>query len=791
MRNTHTIYLMKQKKGFYFFRFLEITLILFSMPLFGQLESLGQWRDYSSYNSLISIEKAGSIIYGASTNGVIEVDLSENTIQYLTKIDALSDINLTVIRYDENSKSLIVGYSNGNIDIIRNNKTTNLSDIKTSSIVGDKTINNIYYKDNLAYVSVGFGIVVLDLTRLEVKDSYIIGSSGTYVNVKGITIKNDTIYAATDKGVFKAYEYNNFLNDFNSWSKLTDFPSPNGSFTSIDQIGSKLIVSFDGGSGKRDSIYYNNGSGWENLTSFSGIDIKKLNARNNRVCIIQTDTLTVIDSNLNYNNFFNYLDPYTFAYINDAFFDGEQFWLADNKSSFVKINVNYLGTFYPQFWRGHFKNKSSDIDIVNGHLWGATGYVSGSQWNSTYSLDGIYHYDIANNKWTNYGGVCFPEGCIYDLIGVAVNKNEPDKAYACGFSRFTLGEYKNNQLLNYYDSSNSSLQISLIHNDRFAVADASFDDDNNLWAINSWSSNPLILKTPSNNWYSFYLGNTAKNKIISKLLIDKLNGYKWMIIKDQSMIVYNTGDSPTSNTDDQYQVITSGVGNGDLHAIPTCFAEDLDGEIWIGTEEGITVMYNPLNIFEGGNYDAQRIKIEQDGNVEYLLSTEYITCIEVDGGNRKWIGTIASGVYVVSPDGQELIYHFDFDNSPLYDNKIVDIAIDGLTGEAFILTDGGLLSYRGLATEGGITFKDVYAFPNPVKPDYTGDVVIKGLMRDSDIRITDLSGNIVYAGKSVGGQASWNRKNLDGLDVQSGIYLVLMAGPEGRKKEATKILLLD
>lgn len=773
---------------FYIFLFL----FTFSNSINAQLEPLGHWKDYSSYNSLVSIEKVGNTIYAASANGIMVADLSDNSIELLTKIQALSDININTIAYNHSTNDLVVGYKNGNIDIISGNKTINISSIKTSSIVGDKTINHIFFKDNIAYLSAGFGIIALDLIKREVKDSYVIGPMGTYLNIAGINILNDTIYAATNDGIYKAYEFNNFLNDYNSWERLDDFPVSTGNFSSIDRIGSKLVVSYEGGSGNSDTIYYRDATGWKRLDAYSGISIEEISVSGGVVIINRYDTVISLDSNLNFHTTFTWYDSFWKAKVNDILYDGTYFWTADHVTSFVQVTSDYVASIFTQFWRGNYKNKSNDIDVVNGHLWGATGYVTTSNWSSTFSLDGIYHYDIANDKWESFLGECFgSSGCIYDMIGVAIDPSNPSTAYACSFAAFTLGEYSTGGIKNKYDSSNSSVQISLTHNDRYAIADATFDQDNNMWAVNSWANNPLILKTPNDDWYAFYAGNEAKDKIISKIMVDQFNGYKWMLIKDQNIIVYNTGESITNDNDDQHQIIQSGAGNGNLHSTPICFAEDLDGEVWIGTEEGVTVIYNPINIFEGGDYDAQRIKIEQDGNIEYLLSTERINCIEVDGGNRKWIGTQSSGVFVVSADGQELIHNFNFDNSPIFDNQINDIAIDQQSGEVFILTEGGMLSYRGVATAGGIKFDDVYAFPNPVKPEYTGDVVIKGLMRDTDVRIADLTGNVVYAGKSIGGQALWNRKNLDGIDVQSGVYLVMLAGPDGSNKEVTKILILD
>ena len=239
--------------------------------------------------------------------------------------------------------------------------------------------------------------------------------------------------------------------------------------------------------------------------------------------------------------------------------------------------------------------------------------------------------------------------------------------------------------------------------------------------------------------------------------------------------MYNDNETPMDSTDDAFQIIDNTVQNGNLEYNATAIAEELDEEVWIGTERGIYVIYNPEDIFEeDGDFEAQRIKVEQDGNIEYLLENEFITAIAIDGGNRKWIGTQSSGVFVLSPDGINQIHHFTVENSPLLSNTLNDIAIDSETGEVFFSTDKGLISYKGIATVPQEAFLDVYSYPNPVPPGYSGQIGIRGLMYNTDIRITDITGNAVFATKSLGGQAIWDGNKLDGTRASSGVYLVFV-----------------
>jgi hypothetical protein len=275
------------------------------------------------------------------------------------------------------------------------------------------------------------------------------------------------------------------------------------------------------------------------------------------------------------------------------------------------------------------------------------------------------------------------------------------------------------------------------------------------------------------------------------MMIDK-NDQKWiLLVKPGGLIVYKGGTTADANSGNAKRLSTA-AGNGGLPSADIfSIAEDQDGEIWIGTDKGVAVFYSPENVFTGAPFDAQQILVEQDGHVQILLETESITAIVVDDANRKWIGTARSGAFLMSADGTQQIYHFDVDNSPLLSNNIKNIVIDHITGEIYFATDKGIISYRGSAIEGKECFENVYAFPNPVRPDYSGPIAIKGLMVNTTVKITDISGSLVYETKSEGGQAIWNGKNFNGEKVSSGVYMVFCTSEESScQKAATKILFI-
>ncbi len=760
---------------------------------FAQGAAIGQWKSYFPFNDVIDITYHQGVSYGVTSNALIINDYNENSIERLTEVDALSDIGLSAVGYNRQNEALLIGYENGNIDLIQGNITYNLFEIRESTITGDKKINHIYSKGDLTYFSCGFGVVVYDINRKEVKATYVIGPGGSQIRINQLAILNGNIFLATEIGLFSATETSNFLSDFNSWTKITSFPNFNNEVKHLGATQNTLIMSV-AQSPSSDSIYWFRNNTWTSLPNYCDQVTTSVSADNGMLMINQLDTVYALDTSLNLIHTITNYDAFWKPRCNNITFDGTYFYLADKENAAVRLKDNFDANWQtPEFM---YSTNVLDIEVEDGNLWGSTGSLVGGGWNKTYSNDGAFHYNIREDKWqqynaaNQYNGYNFSNGSMNDFVGMVVNPKQPTKGYVCSFSAKGVAELQNNQVGNAYDTANSELGISTIHNDRIAVKDGAFDDNENLWLANSWVRNPLVLKTKGGVWKSFFCGSEFQNRIAAAVTIDKENGFKWMVFKDYRILVYNDNGTPTDETDDQYKQISKGETNGNLNSTPICVTEDLDGEMWIGTDEGIYVFYSPSELFSSSGFEVQKIKVTLDGNVELLLESERVTCITIDGANRKWIGTEGSGIFVLSPDGTEQVLGFTKENSPLLSNNIYDIAIDGETGEVFVSTDKGLISYKGEATEGAPAYTDVYAYPNPVPPGFQGKIAVKGLVADSDVRITDISGNVVFTSKSVGGQAIWEGTNLNGERVSSGIYLVFMTSPDGASEQVSKILFM-
>ncbi len=381
----------------------------------------------------------------------------------------------------------------------------------------------------------------------------------------------------------------------------------------------------------------------------------------------------------------------------------------------------------------------------------------------------------------------------WDKTSVSINPKNTNQVALGGFSLTPLSliDKENGIVTDTFSTSNAPFTRFI--NGSVFLSSLTYDDNGNLWVANAYSIQPLKLLSADGQWYSFSLGSAASNKQTKKLFYD-YNGNVWMSVANTGLIGYKPGSSVTSSSDDKTILLNSGEFTGNLPSNNvTAIAMDFDEELWIGTDNGFGILYNSENAFDAstGSYNVQRPKIDVNGEVDYILGSLSITDIEVDGGNRKWFGTANSGVILLSDDGLSIVKHYTMDNSPLVSNSILDIEIDHKTGEVFIVTDKGLMSYRGDATYEDAEYSDVKIFPNPARPDFDGLITIQGIRFNSDVKITDVAGNVVYMTTSNGGTATWDGKTTTGEKVASGVYLIWTASNINKGRFVGKVVVAN
>jgi hypothetical protein len=768
--------------------FAIVCALFFVNVLSGQI-AIGEWRDHLPYKRTIAVAEAGQRIYCATEYSLFYFDKSDNSIGRFSKVNGLSDIGISAMAWNEDYKTLMIAYTNANIDLIKGDRIVNISDIKRKQILGNKTINNITFIGSRAYLSCGFGIVVLDVeNEIFPEPTYYIGEEGASVNVLDITLGNDTLYAGTDEGIYKASYSSPNLAHYIAWS-VDQRLYPGAAFNAIRYFAGKLVVNYSDPRYNSDTTYiydYANNQ-WQKFQNVDSFRKYHLRIEYGQLIIAGQGNVMIYDQNYNRLNVI-YKPGGVSLNGRDATPDAQGvYWIADNSLGLIKTTTGWDAEFISP--SGPYSANVFDMDLKNQELWVASGgYTSG--WGKLYLADGVYTF--SNETWKSYnranGVPAFDS--ISDMICVAVDPNASGHAYVGTWMQGVM-EFQDGQVVNIYDSKNSTLQI-WPEAQYVAVSGVSLDRNNNLWVVNSRVPEILSVRKPNGQWKSFSLGSSTSNTDTGKLFIDQ-DDQKWITLRaDNKLLVSTNGGTIDDITDDASKVLTNNSGYGNLPGnLILCVAQDHDGEIWLGSDEGIGVIYSPKNVFDGGNYDAQRILIQVGEFTQYLLESESVTSIAIDGNNCKWIGTERSGAYYLSPDGTKELLHFTAENSPLYSNRIIDIQINGVTGEVFFGTDKGIISYKNTSTEPPIVNKDVLVYPNPVREGYNGIIAIRGLVNNADVKITDVSGNLIFATRAEGGQATWSGKSFSGRKASTGVYLVYATDNDGKETIVTKILFIN
>lgn len=769
-----------------------LLLVIFSMFFnfnsFSQEIGIGHWRDHLPYRKVISVTYAENRVYAATPYSLFYLDLNDNSLNKVTKINGLSDVGISSIEYSDEYNTLVVAYTNANIDLIKDGEVLNLSDIKRKPILGDKSIYNIDFINERAYLSCGFGVVVLDIDKAEFPEPiYYIGPEGSAVNVFDITFnpQDSLIYAATATGVYSSNYYTANLANFAEWRREIAPALPAGPFNRIAAFNNRIYVNQFGPNYADDHMFVKTDGIWGTFEPQNTADRFSIEVHHDRLLICMNLALDVYkpDGTLDYR-IWTY-SPESVQPLDAMSFEDKVIWIGDEKEGLTKVTNAYgdehfilNGPDFPDAFA--LSSAGNDVWVVAG---GRTG-----------SFEPLYHEarfaGFVDGIWKTIDHEQDTFLLDYrDAFSVAVNPNNAKNLFV-GTMGYGLLEYNDGVFTKHYTPENSSLQQHALAPSRVDVTGLAFDSENNLWVVNSSAGSLLSRKTPAGEWRSYSLGSSASAVDVDKIVID-FDNQKWLLGRNLNLYVFNDNYTPDNPSDDKTKRLSSSAGNG---AIPGSFvrsiAVDREGLVWLGTDKGVVVFYSPQNVFSGQNFDAQKVLIEQDGYGQYLLETETVTAIAIDGSNRKWFGTDRAGLFLMSADGTKQIAHFTEENSPLLSNSISALTFTE-EGELFIATTKGIVSYRSEAVPPKETLSEVQIFPNPVYGNFTGNIAIRGLVENSTVKITDVSGNLVYSTEAEGGQAIWNGYNFDGKKATTGVYLVFISNSDGSKTEVSKIMIIN
>lgn len=744
--------------------------------------STEEWTLYQSYHNVTYCEVVGDKIYVLASGALYSYNTDDNEVVTYDKITHLSDIEITHIRYSSFIDGLVIIYKNANIDILYNDESVyNISDFK-NKILPNKIINNIEIQGNTAYLSTGFGIVVLDLENLEFSNTYNLG-----LNTYSTCHFNNALYAGTSSGVYKCNVTDNML-DKNNWKQLND-----KSTEGICTLGGKLycltkatgINTLDPNNGELKNIaksssyhrIYNNGS---------------------EIIAPGKSKTTTIDSNSKVFTYSTSNNIHTFK-------KGEKFWdckgyeglieyrLKDNKPEIIK---EYIQPNSPiRNYCEYMKFTNTGKLLVAG---GSINYLGLPEYDHTGTL---MEYNSEYDRWNNIttDSIKSVSGLKYsNMCSIDEDPTQPGRYFASSFG-YGVCEFNNGKFVQHYDFKNSLLESAVPNNRNYVrVSSVVFDKEGNLWCVNTTNIADIVkVLKKDGEWITLkykdiqYMETMVKPYIDSRgwLWVTSLQGEPGLFCAKMNGTPFNTSDDVTKKWMAKF-TNQDGISY-DIYQLYD-IAEDNNGDIWVGTNIGVFVIDDAEKFFNDGVF--KQIKIARNdgtGLADYFMSGVYIKDIEIDGANRKWIGTNNNGIYLVSADGQETIHHFTTENSPLPSDCIESIAINNTTGEVFIGTDKGIVSYMSDATTPSeeLDKKNVHVYPNPVRADYSGNISIIGLTHDCNVKIVDAAGYLMNEGYSNGGQYTWNGRNMRGEKVASGVYYVLTYDSNGKEGVATKILI--
>jgi sugar lactone lactonase YvrE len=731
---------------------------------------IGDWRQHLPWQRTVHVSQSASKIYFATEWAVVELDKTDRTANFITKVEGLSDVGINLIRYNQAAKALIISYTNSNLDLYypADGSVLNLPFIqKNPNIIGDKKVYDVFFSGTSAYFACGFGILKFDMEAAEAEYTVF-----TNIAVKSVSQYGGYLWASTDDGLFRLPENDENPADFGRWKMVgTTEGFPVGdAYGPLRNWNNALYLGYD------NKLLRLEGGTVTEIASLQNRAVKFLTAEGTGLVIAWTN-----ESNFGIGSV-EYLEPSgTRSEIHGpcgAEFplyaiesDTKKFWFSDQNDAF-RYYDHALGQCDKFAFNSPFRHISTEISIANNKVYLAT---PGAQSNLAPLYEfrsGVYVFE--DNAWTRFTGETNPEikpfDCDKDMWRVAAHPEEDNKVYIGSFVGGLIEATTVGATTQCYTKDNSILEDAGESGDnRTAIGGMAFDADNNLWISNFSSSAPIAVKKADNTWKNFPAA--PANKVL-QVAVDQA-GYKWFVLTfNAGLMVFDSGSDIDDTSDDRYKIITTANSVLPTNTI-NCVTVDLDGDVWVGTQQGVVSFECGSNVFSTENPCLGRRRIVNvDGFNGYLLETEDVRTIAVDGANRKWFGT-TNGIFVQSPDGLTQVARYTNTNSPLFDNAITDIAINTKNGEIWIGTEKGVLSVRGEATVGGkVNKKTAYAYPNPVQPDYDGPIAINGLARDANVKITDVAGNLVFEGKSLGGQAVWDGRDYLGRRVASGVYLI-------------------
>ncbi|MBW2938460.1 T9SS type A sorting domain-containing protein [Aureisphaera sp. CAU 1614] len=734
-----------------------------------------EWKGFFSYVSVKSITQGNDKLFVGAENAVFSFDLSTQEIKTISTINGLSGELISTVYYSVDYRVLFVGYENGLIDVVIEGEEDVLKVVdileKPTIPPNKKRINQFYEYDEQLYIATDYGISVYDIDRLEFGDTYFIGELGAQIQVSQTTVLETYIYASTqDEGLKRARIDSGDLIDFAEWQSISG-----GAMVGVQTVGENLFFA------RLNNLVLQANVG---VVATFNSPIVDFYSDGETLTITTENSINAYDSNFNLLSSVNFLNN-----LDDEFQSGisllQNFYIGTSENGLLRVpfGSNQYDQILPD---GPILNNPFSIDASPGQLWVTFGDIT--QTSNPFPLDERGISNLREETWTN-----IPFEDLFgatDIVKVIINPNNPNEVYMSSYMEGLL-KIEDQTPVFLFNETNSALDEAILppnnSNAGIRLYGSEFDREGNLWVVQSLIDEGILKLTPSQQIQKVDISDIIEpleEQALRALDISR-EGHIFIATTNNGVIGYNT----STNT---FNKIGEGLGQGNLPRENVKAVKfDASNRLWIGTTKGLRVLFNVGGFFDAGtNIDAQQIIILDDGVPQELLFEQTITDIEVDGSNNKWIATSTSGVFYLSANGQETLLRFTKSNSPLPSNNVQDIAIDDSTGRVYFATVNGLVAFEGTSTAPRDNLENVYAFPNPVRPGFTGNVTIDGLTADANVKITDIEGNLVFETTSQGGSVLWDTSAFGKYKVASGVYMVLITSDDQLETKVTKIMVI-
>ena len=747
---------------------------------------IGTWRTHHAYSQLFHVASDGHYIYASGKMAVMSYEPKSFATATLSRTSGLSEAGIATIAYDTVSRTMVVAYNSSNVDLVQEGRVYNISDILRADIDGGKTIHHIHFHNGYAWLCCDFGLVMVDLARHEIANTLYLGSSTSPTATYDLAFTADEMVAATSKGLMRIALDDPYPNIASRWQCDSTLVAQGETPVMVACFDHQLYCVSQTYRPDTLRLYRRNAD--NSLQLLDSGNIQSLHATPTTLSVCKWASVEVYHAGSSTPLHLHGSGYWTGMANHDAAsYDGRVLWIAHDYYGLLAIEMDVPGSVVnilpPMPLNGdNVYRLSADRQRV---------LLAPGGKRATY--ENLYMpaqvCSLEQDQWLHVSDHTFDT--ITDIVEAVTDPTDPTHVVAASWGQGLVDLRKLRVAAVYNESnSNGTLQPYRIGDYRsLRTGSVAFDRNGNLWTTNSMNRYGLVRHSHDGTWKAFDTYSMVGTGEVDHVLCDSVRGYVWFYGKANALYVHD-GDKRMAYIDPNNgsKKTTTGVN---------CVVQDHNGDLWMGTNGGIKVIYDAYKAFSnGGNGEkspvtCSNIIIDNGEFVEYLMAYESITCMAVDGANRKWVGTSNGGLYLISASDQEELLHFTTQNSPLLSNRIVSLAINPTSGEVFIGTEQGLVSYRSTATYATAEpSDDVHAYPNPVEPDYEGPIAIKGFTRDALVHITDAAGHVVYSTRALGGQAIWYGRTNNGAPVTSGVYYVFASDEEKGNRSVTKILVI-